>query len=159
MGITKKYKSPITIQGIARRIWKREGNIYKLEVIQNILRMYFDECEKALENGERVGLSKIGSLSPRVHTKLTYNIPSMNAEEGNKPYTSLKFTRGCANKEKMDIKYRKNIKNGFPGLGEDCQCDQKQINTLIERGFLNPDKMIHSEPDGEGDMENEKTGE
>lgn len=102
MGITKKYKSPITIQGIAQRIWKREGNIYKLEVIQNILRMYFDECEKALENGERVGLSKIGSLSPRVHTKLTYNIPSMNAEEGNKPYTSLKFTRGCANKEKKE---------------------------------------------------------
>lgn len=141
-----KQKRPISIQGMGERVWKREDNTYKLQMIQEILKMYFDECEKALENGEKVKLSKIGSLSPKVHTPITYNVHSMNDEDGNKPYTTIQFTRGRTNKQKMNSKYLKNIKDGFAGIGEQCKCNKLQINILIDKGFLKPEE---TEEDGE----------
>lgn len=98
--------------------------------------MYFEECEKALENGEKVGLSGIGSLIPKVHTPITYNVRSMNDEDGNKPYTTVQFIRVKENKRKMNSKYLRNINDGFAGLGEYCQCNQMQKNILINKGFI-----------------------
>lgn len=134
--IKQKYKKPLSIRSMSSRVRNREDCIYKNETIQSILIMYFEECEKALENGEKVGLSGIGSLIPKVHTPITYNVQSMNDDEGNKPYTSIRFMRGNVNKRKMNSKYLKNIKNGFAGLGENCKCNQMQKNILIDKGFM-----------------------
>lgn len=101
-----KYKKPLNTKSMSSRIWQREDCIYKKEVIKNILKMYFEECETALEQGEKIGLSNIGSLWPSVHTSTTYNVSSMNDEEGNAPYTSVRFNRSKINRQEM---------NGKPG--------------------------------------------
>lgn len=132
-----KRRKVIRIFGIASRILNREDNLYKQEVIKDILQMYLEECDKALVDGYGVGLDKVGTLIPQVHSpKSYYPINSMNLEEGNKPYTTVKFNRSKILKSKMDKKYRKNVKDGIPGLGEECMCNTSQRNRLIEKGFL-----------------------
>lgn len=137
----KNYKRAINITGMAGRVCNREDNIYKLSVISDILKMYFDECQNALENGEKVGLSIIGTITPKVHTPRTYGFSLMNSPEGNKPYTSIQFTRGKTCRDKLDRKYWNNLKNGFAGLGERCQCNKAQKNVLKEAGFLAPEYL------------------
>ena len=39
---------------MAGRILAREDNLYKKEVVKNVLDMYAEEIQKALLNGERV---------------------------------------------------------------------------------------------------------
>lgn len=135
----KNYKRAINITGMAGRVCNREDNIYKLSVITDILKMYFDECLNALEDGEKVGLSTIGTITPHVHTPKTYGCLRMNSPEGNKPYTTIQFTRGITCRERLDRKFWKNLKKGFAGLGERCQCNKAQKNVLIEKGFLAPE--------------------
>ncbi len=52
---------------MAKRIFNREDNVYDKKVITkqlitNILLMYMDECRKALAEGERIEISKVGSI-------------------------------------------------------------------------------------------------
>ena len=131
----KIKKRAISIRGMAGRIREREDNIYSQAVISDILKMYFDECQKALENGERVGLSTIGTLIPKVHVYRRYGIPNMNDPEGNLPFVQVHFTRSKLCKEKINSRFLKNLKNGFPGLGERCQCNKAQRGLLISQGF------------------------
>ena len=56
---------------MAKRICNREDNIYDKKIvtkqlITNILLMYMDECRKALAEGERIDISKVGSIIPEV---------------------------------------------------------------------------------------------
>lgn len=133
----KKYKIPLNIRVMASKMLNRADCIYKIDTILDVLGMYFEECETVLEEGETVGLPGIGSLTPHVHAPMNYNIPSMNAKEGNnKPCTTVKFTRASENKRKMNSRYLKNIENGFAGLGENCKCTAMQRNLLIETRFM-----------------------
>lgn len=131
----KIKKRAISIRGMTARICEREDNIYNQAAITDILKMFFDECQKALENGERVGLSTIGTLIPKVHVYRRYGIPGMNDPKGNLPFVRVHFTRSKLCKEKINSRFLKNLKNGFPGLGEECQCNKAQRGLLISQGF------------------------
>lgn len=131
----KIKKRAISIRGMTARICEREDNIYNQAAITDILKMFFDECQKVLENGERVGLSTIGTLIPKVHVYRRYGIPDMNDPEGNLPFVQVHFTRSKLCKEKINSRFLKNLKNGFPGLGERCQCNKAQRGLLISQGF------------------------
>lgn len=131
-----KYKKPLNIRTMASKVGNRSDCIYKTDVIRDVLNMYFEECENVLLEGEKVGLPGIGSLTPHVHTPMSYNVPSMNDEGGNNPYTTIKFTRYTEMKQKMNRRYLKNMEAGFAGLGENCKCNQMQKNLLIDQGLL-----------------------
>lgn len=64
----KEQRQTITKKMIASRVFQREDNIYKMSVIQEIFNMCLEEMEIGLENGEKVSIGEIGSLSPSVHT-------------------------------------------------------------------------------------------
>lgn len=129
VGLTKKQ--------IASRILKRKDNIYSLDTVKNIIQMYLEECSIALENGEKINLSGLGTLTPKVHTPRTYNISSCNIADGeNPPYTSIFFIKNRKLKEKMDHHYIKNIERGFLGLSEKCKCNAMQRTILIEKGYI-----------------------
>lgn len=56
---------------MAKRIYNREDNVYNKKIvtqklITDILLMYMDECRKALAEGERIEISKVGSIIPEV---------------------------------------------------------------------------------------------
>lgn len=131
-----KYKKSLNIRTMASKIYNRSDCIYKMDVIRDVLNMYFEECEKVLLEGEKVGLSGIGSLTPHVHTSMTYSLQRMNAEGGNNPHTTIKFIRYTEMKQKMNRRYLKNMEAGFAGLGENCKCNQMQKNLLIDQGLL-----------------------
>jgi hypothetical protein len=84
---------------MAKRIFNREDNVYDKKVITkqlitNILLMYMDECRKALAEGERIKISKVGSIIPEIKVhEGNFNLPMCNKDGGNPPYTKLKITR------------------------------------------------------------------
>ena len=47
-------KDGLNTTKMAGRILNREDNIYKKEIIYDVLKMYIDEIQKALMKGERV---------------------------------------------------------------------------------------------------------
>ena len=69
---------------MAKRIYNREDNVYDKKVITkqlitNILLMYMDECRKALAEGERIEISKVGSIIPEVKVhEGNFNLPMCN---------------------------------------------------------------------------------
>ena len=132
----KEQRQTITKKMIASIVFQREDNIYKMSVIQEIFNMCLEEMELALENGEKVSIGEIGSLSPSVHTPRTYNIGEMNHEDGNTPYTTIKFGRKKGNKQRMNNKYLQNIEDGKYGLGYGCMCTPQQIAILEDKGYI-----------------------
>ena len=74
----------LTAYKMAKRIFNREDNVYDKKVITkqlitNILLMYMDECRKALAEGERIEISKVGSIIPEVKVHIgNYNLPVCN---------------------------------------------------------------------------------
>jgi len=57
-------KSTMSEVKMAARIYNREDNLYKQDIIKDILRMYADEVRKCMINGERVQISKVGTIIP-----------------------------------------------------------------------------------------------
>ena len=66
---------------MAKRISDRKDNVYDKRIIENILNMYMDECRKALLSGERVQITRVGTIIPEVKSRLFYNLPRCNKEE------------------------------------------------------------------------------
>lgn len=126
----------LTVEQLAERIMQREDNIYyRMESIRDVIYKFCDECVKALENGEKINLTGLGTLTPSIHAPVTMNI--FDAEDEKRiPYVTVQYRRSTKLKNSMNNKYRKNIENGFAGLSEHCICDTRQRNTLIEKGLL-----------------------
>jgi len=55
---------------MAARIYKCEDNQYKESMIKEILNMYADEIHKAVIDGERVFIPKVGTIIPQVKTHI-----------------------------------------------------------------------------------------
>lgn len=142
----KKYKYGLKTDAITKRIAERGDNVYKADMIQNVLDMYFDECFKALENGEKVYLGRVGSalgtLAPKVKVPFTCSIPyhsplpTYDGDIERKPHTNIVFQKSRKIQDKMNENFRKNIEDGVPGLGKQCMCTKQQIGTLIDKGLL-----------------------
>ena len=126
---------------MAKRIYDREDNVYDKKVITkhlitNILLMYMDECKKALEEGERIELSRVGSIIPEVKVhEGNFNLPMCNKDGGNPPYTKLRIRRNNLLVDVMNNALIKNIENGIYGLDK-LPFSRQQMDILKKSGYL-----------------------
>lgn len=146
----KLNRSPgLTIQQMSARICRREDNLYfKQDCILDIIRMYLDECANALNDGEKINLSKLGTLTPSVHTPLhRCNLYCSREDRSDSPapYTRVNYTRNSALQLRMNTRFKKNIKDGYAGLGSKCECSTSQIRILQHHGLLKADEALVEE--------------
>lgn len=129
--------SGLTIYKALNRIYDRADNLYSEKVIYEVLKMYVDECRKALLRGERVQLKGIGTIIPevKVHER-DVRVCEKNCE--NLPYTSMKMSRNQSLVQEMNQKLQKNIENGIIGL-EELPFSKQQI-AILKKGGLIPDE-------------------
>lgn len=137
-----KGTTTMTAYKMAKRICDRKDNVYDKRVIENILDMYMEECEKALLSGERVQITKVGTIIPEVKVHIgNFNLPVCNKEGGNPPYTKLRLRRNNLFGEAMNRKLLKNIENGIYGL-ENLSFITQQLNILKKGGYIPQDVEI-----------------
>lgn len=132
-----------TMDKIAKKIYEeREDNIIKRDVIKTILKMYMEECRKALLRGERIELPGIGTIIPEVKTHRSCFLPTCNnANHENAPYTRMKIRRLDSLQKEMNKTLLDNIENGVYGL-EELPFDLLQINNLKANGYIPADEEI-----------------
>lgn len=135
------YKNGLSAGKMAARIYNREDNIYKQSMIKEILDMYAKEIYKAMMNGERVQISKVGTIFPEIKTRLSYGLPSCNKEGGNPPCTKLRITRNRVIKEKMNRQLLQNIDNGIYGLAK-TPISKQQMTILKNSGYIPEDAKL-----------------
>lgn len=129
-------KNGLQVGKMAGRILHRKDNLYKKEIIVNIINMYMDECRKALIKGERIQLSGIGTVIPEVKTHRSCALPTCdNSEHEGTPYTRLRMTRSKSLFEDMNDTLLNNIENGIYGL-EKLPFDIQQIGNLKRNGYI-----------------------
>lgn len=137
---------------MAKRIYDREDNVFDKKVITkqlitNILLMYMDECRKALSEGERIEISKVGSIIPEVKVHIgNFNIPMCNKDGGNPPSTKLKISRNKLLRDVMNRNLLKNIENGIYGLDR-LPFTKQQMDILKNSGYIPEDAEIKSGDD------------
>ncbi len=132
----------VAIGQMAARIYNRKDNQYKKALIKDILDMYAEEIRKALLDGERVQINKVGTIVPEVRTHVgSYNLAVANKHTGDNPppYTKIRMTRTYSLKEDMDEELMENIENGVYGL-KNVPFDKQQINILKRGGFIPSDE-------------------
>lgn len=146
---------------MAKRICDREDNIYNKkminrQVVTDILQMYMDECRKALINGERIELSKVGTIVPEIKThKGNYNLPMCNKDGGNPPSTKLRITRSASLYRDMNKALTENMENGIYGL-EKLPLSKQQLIILKESGYIPEDAGIDDVETEEAETEEEE---
>lgn len=138
------YKNGLSAGKMAARIYNREDNIYKQSIIKEILDMYAQEICKALMNGERVQISKVGTIFPEVKARLYYGLPGCDKEGGNPPYTNIRISRNHAIKENMNRQLLQNIDNGIYGLAK-TPFSKQQLGILKKSGYIPEDAEIEDE--------------
>lgn len=137
---------------MAKRIFNREDNVYDRKVITkqlitNILLMYMDECRKALAEGERIEISKVGSIIPEVKVhEGNFNLPICNKDGGNPPFTKLKISRNNLLRDTMNRNLLSNIENGIYGLDK-LPFSRQQMDILKKRGYIPADAKIENGDD------------
>lgn len=134
----------LTTNMMANRILERKDNVYKKEIIYNVLVMYADEIYKALLKGERVQISGVGTIIPEVKTHESFNLPCCNKIEGNPPYTTMRMSRTNTLHDKMNETLLENIENGIYGL-EKLPFSKQQITYLKNGGFIPEDAELPDE--------------
>ncbi len=130
----------VTAHQMAKRICDRKDNVYDKRIIESIVDMYMEECRKALLDGERVLLTKVGTIVPEVKTHIGhYNMPTCNRfNENPPPYTRIRITHNWSMKQAMDRQLLNNIQNGIYGL-KNLPFAPQQINILKNSGYIAED--------------------
>ncbi len=128
------YKNALSAGKMAARIYNREDNIYEQSIIKEILGMYANEIYKAMLDGERVQISKLGTITPEVKTREAFNLPSCNREGGNPLFTKIRMSRNHAIKENMDRQLLQNMDNGIYGLAK-TPFSRKQMDIMKKYGY------------------------
>lgn len=101
--------------------------------------MYMDECREAMQRGERVLITRVGTIIPEVKVhEGNFNLPRCNKEEGNPPYTKLRIRRNNQLGEAMNKMLLKNIENSIYGL-EKLPFSRQQFAILKKSGYLPED--------------------
>ena len=134
--------SGLTIRKAAKRMSNREDNLYSEKVINNVLKMYMEECKKELLKGKSVQLTGIGTIIPEIKTHKYSNLPSFNKEDNDLPYTKVKMKRNYSLIQEMNRILRENIENGILGL-ENLPFERQQITILRDNGLIS-DKEAES---------------
>ena len=131
---------------MAKRISDRKDNVYDKRIIENILNMYMDECRKALLSGERIQITKVGTIITEVKTRLFYNLPRCNKEGVNPPYNKLRIRRNNLLGDVMNRLLIKNIENGIYGLDR-LPFTKQQMDILRNSGYIPEDAEIKNGDD------------
>ena len=142
--MARQSVSKLNENQMAARICNREDNhFYKHQMIKEILQMYSDEIYKAMLNGERVQISKVGTIIPEIKIhEGKYNMPTCNKTEGNPPpYAKIRISDYWSMRENMNRKLMQNIKNGIYGLKK-LLFNVKEIEFLKETGYIPEDADI-----------------
>ena len=126
---------------IANRILERNDNVYKKEIIYNVLVMYADEIQKSILKGERVGITGVGTIIPEVKVRESFSLPCCNKADGNPPYTKIKMSRTNTLHDKMNKTLLENIENGIYGL-EKLPFSKQQMTYLKNAGFVPEDAEL-----------------
>jgi len=127
---------------MAKRISDRKDNVYDKRIIENILNMYMDECRKALLSGERVQITKVGTIIPEVKVhEGNFNLPICNKDGGNPPYTKLRIRRNNLLGDIMNRLLIKNIESGIYGLDK-LSFSRQQMDILKKSGYIPADAEI-----------------
>ncbi len=127
---------------MAKRISDRKDNVYDKRIIENILNMYMDECRKALLSGERVQITKVGTIIPEVKVhEGNFNLPICNKDDGNPPYTKLRIRRNNLLGDIMNRLLIKNIESGIYGLDK-LPFSRQQMDILKRSGYVPEDAEI-----------------
>ncbi len=127
---------------MAKRISDRKDNVYDKRIIENILNMYMDECRKALLSGERVQITKVGTIIPEVKVhEGNFNLPICNKDGGNPPYTKLRIRRNNLLGDIMNRLLIKNIESGIYGLDK-LSFSRQQMDILKKSGYISADAEI-----------------
>ena len=130
---------------MAKRISDRKDNVYDKRIIENILNMYMDECRKALLSGERVQITKVGTIIPEVKVhEGNFNLPICNKDGGNPPYTKLRIRRNNLLGDIMNRLLIKNIENGIYGLDK-LPFSRQQMDILKKSGYIPENAEINCE--------------
>ena len=128
--------TPLTTFKMASRISERQDNIYDRSVIKNILEMHADECRKAILDGERIEIAKVGTIIPEVKVHIgNFNLPRCNQEGGNSPFTSIRMFRNHSLREAMNRILVKNIQDGIYGLAK-LPFGRHQMDILRSSGYI-----------------------
>ena len=135
------YKNGLSAGKMAARIYNREDNIYKQSMIKEILDMYAQEIYKALMNGERVQISKVGTIFPEVKVHRHYGLPGCDKEGGNPPCTNIRIFRNHAIKANMNDHLLQNIEDGIYGLAK-TPFSKQQFDILKNSGFIPQDAEL-----------------
>ena len=149
-----KGTTALTASKMAKRISDRKDNLYDRRIIENILNMYMDEIYNAMMNGERVQISKVGTIIPEVKARLSYGLPMCNKEGGNPPYTKIRISRNYAIRHNMNRRLLQNINTGIYGLAK-TPLSKQQFNILKNSGYIPEDAELPEDNEIIDDMETE----
>lgn len=134
-----KGTQALSAHQMAKRICERNDNVYDRRIIENILNMYMDECREAMLRGERVLITRVGTIIPEVKVhEGNFNLPMCNKDGGNPPYTKLKITRNNLLRDTMNRNLLSNIENGIYGLDK-LPFSRQQMDILKRSGYLPED--------------------
>jgi hypothetical protein len=134
-------KKTLTAFKMAKRIFDNTDNIYNKKVINrqvitDILKLYMDECRKALLKGERIEVTGVGTIVPEAKVHIgNYNLPMCNKDGGNPPFTKLRITRTESLRKAMNKALTENIENGIYGL-EELPFSKQQLKILKDSGYI-----------------------
>lgn len=128
---------------MASRIYDRKDNLYKQSMIKEILDMYADEVRKAVMSGERVQITRVGTIIPELKTHIgRYNMPICNQHGDNPPpYTKIRISRNQSIKEAMDEQLIRNMNDGIFGLDK-LSFTKQQIGILKDSGYIPEDYVF-----------------
>lgn len=137
---------------MASRIYDREDNLYKQSMIKEILDMYADEVRKAVMSGERVQITRVGTIIPELKTHIgRFNMPIFNKTEGDPPpYTKIRISRNHSIKEAMDEQLMKNMDAGIFGLDK-LSFTKQQVGILKASGYIPEDYVLDDTAEAEED--------
>lgn len=147
-----KGLTALSASKMAKRISDRKDNIYDERIIKNILNMYMDEIRTAMINGERVQISKVGTIIPEVKTRLSFNLPRCNKDGGNPPYTKLRIYCNHSLNDVMNRTLEKNIEDGIYGLAKTL-FSRQQMDILKHSGYVPQNAAVDDEITDDETME------
>jgi nucleoid DNA-binding protein len=117
----EKHVHGFTIWRATERIWKREDNTYSKKAIENILKMYAEECLSELMDGGKVSIKGVGTIRANIVKSAHCGLPNVK-NKGKEIYTfvRVRFRTSDLFKEKLNERLRENLEAGIDGLkGED----------------------------------------
>ncbi len=129
----KKYVKTNTL---IKKLLDREDNLYKKEVLEDVVALYSDELVKLLKNGDAVQIAGLGVIRPKPRITRC-SLDTIKDDNQGRYYPSVPLIVSLTSHFRREInsKFRANIRRGYPGLGK-ALCNEYQQSVLLKTGFM-----------------------